>query len=117
MNTALPLQVSFRDIPRSAEIESFVAEQAAHYLGHLDLTSLEVVIEQPHKHQEHGRQYHVRIEMGSPRLDDKVVISRDPGGTQADHSKLHVTIKDAFATAKRRITRLLDKRSGHVKRH
>lgn len=115
MSRVLPLQVSFRDIPRSDELESFVGEQADHFLGHLDITSCQVLIEQPHKHSEHGRPWHVRVEIGAPRLDNLVVIHHQPA--EANGEKLHAAIKDTLSVAKRRMTKLLDKRDGKVKRH
>ena len=61
----IPLQVSFRNMDRSAAVEARVREKAANLEKYYDhLTSCRVVVEAPEQRHRKGDLFHVRIELG-----------------------------------------------------
>lgn len=63
----LPVQITFRNMPRSEAVAARVQEEAEK----LDefykrITSCRVIVEVPHRHHVFGDQVHVRIELGVP---------------------------------------------------
>jgi cold shock CspA family protein/ribosome-associated translation inhibitor RaiA len=79
-----------------------------------DITGARVTIEAPHRHQNKGKIYSVRIDL---RLrDGEIVINREPARNHA-HEDLFVAIRDAFLAADRRLDDHLRRRRGRVKRH
>jgi ribosome-associated translation inhibitor RaiA len=68
--------------------------------GYANITSCKVVIEQPHRHHEHGNAFHVRVEVAVP--GDVISVSRDPGD-ESTHVDVYAAIADAFRAARRQL--------------
>ena len=59
-----------------------------------------VVIEAPHRHQQHGKLFRVAVELDVPGR--RIVVNRAGPHDQA-HEDAHVAIRDAFAAAERQL--------------
>ena len=115
----IPTQITFRGLEPSEALESYVRERAEQlerfYSG---IVHCHVLVELPHRHAEHGRRFHVRIELtvggGGP-----IVVSHDPSPhgagdveddalrkadeTAAVHRYARVAVGDAFDSARRQL--------------
>jgi len=115
----IPTQITFRGLDPSEALEADIRERAERleqfYGG---IVRCRVLVELPHRHAEHGRRFHVRIELtvgdGGP-----IVVSHDPSPhgagdveddtpgkaseTAAVHRDAHVAVRDAFDTARRQL--------------
>ena len=123
-----PLQITFRNISHSAELEALVSAGATELETFFDrITSCHVTVELPHHHHARGNRVHVRIDLAIP--GETIVVAHDPSlhGTLQDvqetrHSKETVTdsvhryaraaIHDAFATARRQLQDAIRRRRG-----
>lgn len=96
----LPLEITFRNVDRTSEIEERIRAKAAKLDRFFDrITGCRVVVEAPHKHHNKGNAYHVRIEVSVP--GDELIVNRDP--PNPDHEDLGVALRDAFAAAQRQL--------------
>jgi ribosome-associated translation inhibitor RaiA len=104
----LPLEVTFRNVARTDEIEERIRAKAAKLDRFFDrITGCRVVVESPHNHQTKGNSYHVRIELSVP--GDELVVNRDP--PNPDHEELSVALRDAFSAAQRQLQAYVAKRN------
>jgi ribosome-associated translation inhibitor RaiA len=96
-----PLQITFRDVPRSTEIEDRIRAKAAKLDRFYDrITGCRVVVDAPHRHRQSGNLFHVRIDLSVP--GDEIVVNREPHKHQ-QHEELTVAIRDAFKAAERQL--------------
>ena len=110
-----PLQITFRDIPRSDAVEAKIREKAAKLDEFYDqIMACHVVIAAPHGHHHQGYLYHVRIDLTVP--NGEIVINRDPKEHHA-HEDAYVAIRDAFDAARRKLQDFARKQRGDVKAH
>jgi cold shock CspA family protein len=111
----LPLQISFRKMDASPELEKAIREKAAHLDTFVDyITSCRVVIEPAGKHHLHGNQYEVHIDVTLP--GGEVAASREPGNHQ-EYKDVAVAIRDAFDAVKRQLEDHVRRTHGRVKSH
>jgi ribosomal subunit interface protein len=97
----LPLQIHFHDVPATPAIKAEIQRRADKLNEFYDrITGCRVVVDAPHKHQQTGRIYNVRIDITVP--GQELVVNRDTYLNQA-HSDLLVAIGDAFRAAERRL--------------
>src|SRR5271169_1871362 len=73
----LPLQITFRNMKHSAEVEDWIREEA----GKLEtfnhrIIGCRVAIEVPHRHHRKGKPLHIRIDLTLPGKE--IVIKREP---------------------------------------
>ena len=111
----IPLQISFRNMDRSAAVEAKIRDRAnklEKFFGRI--TSCRVVVEAPERHHHKGKLYHVRIELGMP--GKALVVSRYPEDEHA-HEDVYVAIRDAFDAVRRQLEDHARKRGGRVKVH
>jgi ribosome-associated translation inhibitor RaiA len=111
----LPLQVSFRHMEHSDALEALVREKARRldkFAG--DIMSCRVVIEPAGKHHEYGNLYQVRIDL--TLAGEEIAVTREPG-EHAEYKDIHVALRDAFDTARRRLEDYVRRRRGDVKSH
>lgn len=103
-----PVQITFHDVEATDAIKSAIEERVGHLERFYDkIASCRVVIESPHRHQNKGRIYHVKIKMTVP--GDELVISREPEQHGA-HEDLYVAINDAFKEARRQLEHYVERR-------
>ena len=104
----LSTRVTFHGIDHSDALEAWIHEWAGKLarFGHR-VARCEVTVEAPHRHQRHGRQWHVAIRLTLPGGD--VVVSRDPGAA-AGHEDPYVAVRDSFRAARRQLDARLAQR-------
>lgn len=111
----IPLQIVFRGIPPSEAVEARVREKVDKLERfHSHIMSCRVAIESEHQHHHQGNQYHVRIDITTPRHE--IVVSREHHDNQA-HEDVYVAIRDAFEAARRQLEDYARIRRGEVKIH
>ena len=104
----IPLQITFRDMEATAEIEREVRERAAElgkYFQHI--IGCRIVIEAPSPHHRHGQHYRVRLEVSVP--GHELVANRDPVGASS-HADVYPAIREAFDAVERELKKYVDKR-------
>ena len=110
-----PLQITFRDIPRSEALEEVIREKAEKLDQFYEkVMACRVVVEAPHGHHHKGYLYHVRIDLTVPR--GELVIKRDPKDHHA-HEDPYVAVRDAFKAARRKLQDYARKQRGDIKAH
>ena len=111
----IPLQITFRGIPHSDAVEAKIREKASkldRFYSHI--MSCRVAVEAEHQHHHQGNQYHIRIDITTPRKE--LVISREHHDKQA-HEDIYVAIRDAFNAATRQLEDYSRVQRGDVKTH
>jgi cold shock CspA family protein/ribosome-associated translation inhibitor RaiA len=109
----LPLQISFRHMGHSPAIEALVREKAAHLDTYADhIMGCRVVVEPAGKHHQYGNLYEVRIDLTVP--GEELAVTREPGAHTA-YRDIHVAIRDAVDSARRRLEDYARRRRGAVK--
>jgi len=72
----LPLQISFRNMPHSDEIEDTIYEIATVLeVFSKHIMRCRVVVDVPHRHHEHGNLFQVRIDITVP--GEELVMNRE----------------------------------------
>ena len=111
----IPLQVSFRNMDPSEAVEANVREKAAKLEQYFArMTSCRVVIEAPHRHQQKGKIYHVKIEVRVPGRAE-LVVSNEREVNHA-HEDVYVAIRDAFNKATRQLRAYARQQKGKIHR-
>ena len=133
-----PLQITFRNMARSAAIEKHIREKTAKLdCFYQRITGCRVIVEAPHRHHHKGKAFQVRIDLTVPGAE--IVINRAPkrvnavklAGAQAEtpmrenhrpskhgaHEDVYVAIRDAFNAAGRKLQDYLRRQNGAVKTH
>ncbi len=106
----IPLQITFRDMPRSDALEAAIREKAGKLEEfHPRLMSCRVVLEEKRRHKHQGRLFNVRIGLHVP--GHEFVVNRD------DHEDVYVALRDAFDAAKRILENKIQLKQQDVKCH
>lgn len=96
----LPLEITFRNVLRTDELEQRIRTKAAKLDQFFDrIMACRVVVEAPHRHQQKGNVYQVHIELSVP--GDEIVVNRHC--QDEEHTDLQVCIRDAFQAAQRQL--------------
>ena len=111
----IPLQIVFRGIPQSEAVEAKIREKVEKLdKFHPHIMSCRVAVEAEHKHHHQGNQYHIRIDITTPRKE--LVVSREHHDQQA-YEDIYVALRDAFNAAKRQLEDYARLDRGEVKIH
>lgn len=95
----LPLQITFRDIEHSDAVAAHVTRRAEKLDRLFDgIVRCHVVVSVPHRHHQHGRRFHVLVDMTVP--GQELAVSRSPV-ENAKYEDMHASIEDAFDDAER----------------
>ncbi len=110
-----PLQITFRNIPHSDALETYIREKVAK-LDELNvqIMACNVVIEQPHSHQQQGKLFEVSIDLTVPGAE--LVANRTPQDNHA-HEDAYVATRDAFKSIRRQLQDFARKQHNKVKKH
>lgn len=109
-----PLQISFHQMETSEAIETKIRDRAQKLEKFYDhITNCRVTVEVPHKNQQKGKLYSIRIVISVP--GSEIVSSR--AGQDHSHEDINVSIRDAFDAVKRQLEDYSRTRRGEVKRH
>jgi ribosomal subunit interface protein len=92
----VPMQITFQGMTSSAAVEDAVREKAAKLEQfHPRITSCRVVIEQPARHQQRGKEFVVHVDLKVP--GGEIAVNRD-------HDRdVYVALRDAFDAARRKL--------------
>lgn len=102
----LPLEITFRNVARTDDIEERIRSKAAKLDRFYDrITGCRVVIEAPHNHHHKGNAYQVHIELSVPGAE--LVVNQDKG--KPEHTDLGVALRDAFNAMQRQLQAFADK--------
>jgi cold shock CspA family protein len=71
-------------------------------------------VEAPHAHQRKGGLFHTRIDLTLP--SEIIVVNREPDLNKAT-GDVYVSMRDAFAAARRQLQEYVRRRKGEVKTH
>jgi cold shock CspA family protein/ribosome-associated translation inhibitor RaiA len=110
-----PLQITFRDVPRSDALEADIRDKAAKLDQFYErIMACRIMVEAPHSHHHQGNLYHIRIDLTVPR--GELVVNRSPKDNHA-HEDPYVAVRDAFNAARRQLQNYAKKQRGKVKNH
>lgn len=132
--TLIPVQITLRNLSRSAAIEADIQERVAwleQFYG--TVIGCRVLVAVPHRHRQGGRRVHVRIEVTVPN-GAPIVVSYEPSlhGTlkdieepahrkqteiEGEHRYPRVAVHRAFDAARRRLQDFAREQRGAVKSH
>jgi ribosomal subunit interface protein len=106
----IPLQITFRGMQHSPAVDAAVRDKAAKLEQFHDrIMSCRVVIEQPGRHQQQGKQFVVHIDLKVP--GGEIAVNRD------HHEDVFVALRDAFDAARRKLEDFVREQRGDVKHH
>jgi ribosome-associated translation inhibitor RaiA len=128
----LPIQITFRNMESSPQVEEWVLEETEKLETFYDrIMSCRVAVEIPHRHHRKGKQCHVRIDLMMPGKE--IVVKREPAASSRSrksraaiagkvkklepHHDLRLVIHDAFKAAGRRVQDFARLHRGEVKNH
>jgi ribosomal subunit interface protein len=112
----LPVEISYRNVLKSDEIETLIREKAARLDKFCDhIVRCDVAVEKPNHAQHNGNPYRVRIDLTVPPQHELVVEEKQMEHEM--HEPLSKVINDAFKAMERRLKELVDKQRQDVKRH
>ena len=108
-----PLEVVFNNMEPSQAVEARVQEKVGRLAKKFDrLTHVRVVIDAPHRHQQRGKIFQVKIDLGLPGRAN--VMVNKPSDDHA-HEDVYAALRDGFLAAERQLQDEVDRMSGHVK--
>lgn len=109
----LPLQVSFRHMEHSDEIEAIVCQKAAALDKFADhIMSCRVALGPVGEHHKHGNLYEVRIDITVP--GEEIAVTSAPS-QHAECRDIRVALRDAFDSARRQLEDYVRRKRGFVK--
>ncbi len=129
----LPVQITFRNIPSTEEIEEEIRSRAQTLEGfYSPITSCRVLVEAPARHHQKGYPFHIRLDLTVP--DGEIVVNRAPTlypgerdigdergrkkmETRSERKHLKVAIHEAFDAARRRLQDHARRKRMDVKAH
>lgn len=119
---AVRTQVTFRGVPHSDALEQEIREHVE-WLTQFEpeIMSCRVLIDVPHRHQQEGRTFRVKISVtvpdGAPIVVDREQPSREILKGQDPYKDAYLLVRDAFDTARRRLQDFVREQRGFVKVH
>lgn len=96
-----PVQITFRHMAPSDAVRARVfdlIDRLERFHGRI--TSCQVVVEAPAKHQRHGAPFEVRVDLELPGKDLHV---RSDQLSQESHADVYIALRDAFDSLKRKL--------------
>ena len=124
------LQITFRNMKPSTEIEGWIRAEAAKLdTLYSRVMGCRVAVEVPHRHHRKGSPFHIRIDLTVPR--GEIVVKREPSlnaqarhlgerevkkqaEVKALHKQLRQAINDAFKAAGRRLQDYARRQRGDI---
>lgn len=104
----LPVEISYRGVEKSAQLEEFIRNKAARLDRFCDhISRCDVVVEQPNHAQQSGNPFRVRIDVTVPPGHELVADERQTEHEM--HEPLSKVINDAFKAMERQLKSLVEK--------
>ncbi|MEA5572835.1 HPF/RaiA family ribosome-associated protein [Calothrix sp. UHCC 0171] len=95
------LQITFHNVHASPVLEAKITESVNKLERFYNrIISCRVAVDTPHRNQNKGNLYHVRIDITVP--NGEVIVNRNPSD-DASHTDIYVAIRDAFEAARRQL--------------
>jgi ribosomal subunit interface protein len=95
------LQITFRGMNTSEALSEHIRDSADKLEQFFDgITGCHVVVEEPHRHHQQGKHFHVRLDLHVPGKN--IVVDRDHGD-RASHEDPYQAVNDAFDAARRQL--------------
>ena len=112
----LPLEISYRGVEKSEEIDNLIRTKAARLDRFCDhISRCDVAVEKPNQSQREGNPFRVRVDVTVPPGHELVA---DEKPTEHEmHEPLTKIINDAFKTMERQLKDLVEKQRREVKTH
>ncbi|MCC6468978.1 MAG: HPF/RaiA family ribosome-associated protein [Alphaproteobacteria bacterium] len=109
------LQIVFRGMDPSDAVEAAIRDRAEKLQAFFDrIVSCRVVVEAPHRHQQKGKLYAVKVELDIPGGNIAVTHS---GPQDHAHEDVYVAVRDAFDAARRLLEDRIRRMRDDVKTH
>lgn len=106
----IPLQVTFREVPRSDAIEAAIRDRVEKLDQFYDkIMGCRAVVGMIQRHRHQGKLFNIRLDITVP--GGEVVVNRDKA------EDVYVAIRDAFDHAKRRLEDYARRQRGETKAH
>jgi cold shock CspA family protein/ribosome-associated translation inhibitor RaiA len=110
-----PVQIAFEDISPSDALEGLVRDEAAALQRYFEgIVSAHVTIAEPHRHQQQGRLFRVKVRLVVP--GDVLVVDHEHG-RHAAHADAHLAVREAFHAARRELEDYARRLREQVKHH
>ncbi|MDQ2659352.1 MAG: HPF/RaiA family ribosome-associated protein [Verrucomicrobiota bacterium] len=112
----LPLEISYRGVEKTDEVEDLIRAKAArldHFCDHI--SRCDVVIEKPNHAQHSGNQFRVRVDVTVPPGHE--LVADEKQAEHEMHEPLSKIINDAFKTMERQLKELVARQRHEVKTH
>lgn len=91
-----PLQITFRDLPRSDALETHIREKAKKLEQYFSgMIGCRVVVDQDGRSQQQGKPFNIRIDISVPGTD--IIVDKQ------QNEDVYVALRDAFDAAARRL--------------
>lgn len=112
----LPVEISYRGVEKTDEIDDLIRTKAARLDRFCDhISRCDVAVEQPNHSQRAGNPFRVRIDVTVPPGHELVA---DEKQTEHEmHEPLSKVINDAFKTMERQVKELVERQRHEVKTH
>lgn len=105
----IPLQVTYRDMEASENLDSEIRERASDLEKFFDrIIRCRVIVAAPSQHHRNGQSYEVRIELSVP--GHEIIAGGDSEGDA------YVATRHAFGTAERELKKYVERRIEHQHR-
>ena len=95
------LQITFRGMNPSDVLSEHIRDSADKLEQFFDgITGCHVVVEEPHRHHQQGKHFHVRLDLHVPGKN--IVVARDHAD-KTSHEDPYQAVNDAFDAARRQL--------------
>ncbi len=106
----LPVQITIRDLPASAVLESLIRKRASKLQQFCNrISSCRIVLEHQKNNQHRGKLYNIRI--------DVTVPGKEMVTTRKMDEDIYIAIRDSFKAIERQLEEHSRKRHGRIKTH
>lgn len=111
----IPLELAYRHVESTPAIEAMIRERTERLERFAPrITSCRVMVEMPHRRQQKGNLYHIRIDITLP--GGELIVDRHPLEHSA-HEDVAVAIAESFEQAETRLQRFVAMQRGDVRAH
>lgn len=101
----IPLEISFRDVPKTKTVENLIHEKVNKLEQVCDhITGCRIAVERPHNNVKTGNEFRVRLDITVPP-GHEIVINKEPGKNDM-HNSLTTVIRDAFDAARKQLQKI-----------
>lgn len=112
----LPLEISYRGVEKSDEIDHLIRSKAARLDRFCDhISRCDVAVEKPNHAQQSGNPFRVRVDVTVPPGHELVVEEKQ--SEHERHEPLTKVINDAFKSMERQVKDLVERQRHEVKTH